>query len=49
MASAGRPVDAGAGVTAFLGKRRPHSTLRPRVDMPPFDPWWDDRSFWPAG
>jgi len=41
----GRSADAREGVTAFLEKRPARFALRPSADMPPFYPWWQDRSF----
>ena len=43
----GRSADAHEGVSAFLEKRPARFTLRPSVDMPPFYPWWRERSFEP--
>ncbi|HWP77338.1 MAG TPA: enoyl-CoA hydratase-related protein, partial [Methylomirabilota bacterium] len=43
----GRSADAREGVSAFLEKRPARFTLRPSTDMPPFYPWWRERSFEP--
>jgi enoyl-CoA hydratase/carnithine racemase len=43
----GRSADAREGVSAFLEKRPARFTLRPSTDMPPFYPWWRERSFPP--
>jgi enoyl-CoA hydratase/carnithine racemase len=37
--------DAIEGVTSFLQKRPPQFRMRPSRDMPPFYPWWRERSF----
>ncbi|MBM3221148.1 MAG: enoyl-CoA hydratase [Candidatus Rokubacteria bacterium] len=40
----GRGADAYEGVSAFVEKRPARFTLKPSVDMPPFYPWWENRS-----
>src|SRR5207253_602477 len=41
----GRSADAREGISAFLEKRPARFPLRPSQDMPPFYPWWTERSF----
>jgi enoyl-CoA hydratase/carnithine racemase len=43
----GRSADAYEGVAAFLDKRPARFASRPSADMPPFYPWWRERSFEP--
>ncbi len=41
----GARADAREGVTSFLEKRPPKFVMKPSSEMPPFYPWWTDRSF----
>src|SRR5262247_308752 len=41
----GRSADAREGVASFLEKRSPRFPLAPSRDMPPYYPWWIERSF----
>jgi enoyl-CoA hydratase/carnithine racemase len=41
----GRSADAYEGVQAFLEKRPAKFSMKPSSDMPPFYPWWKERSF----
>ncbi|MFQ5457394.1 MAG: crotonase/enoyl-CoA hydratase family protein [Myxococcota bacterium] len=41
----GSSPDAAEGVTAFLEKRPARFPMRPSRDLPPFYPWWSERTF----
>ena len=41
----GQQKDAGEGVSSFLEKRAPRYSMSPATDMPPFYPWWEERTF----
>ncbi|HVP27551.1 MAG TPA: crotonase/enoyl-CoA hydratase family protein [Myxococcota bacterium] len=43
--SMGRSPDAYEGVQSFLEKRLPRFSMRASKDLPPFFPWWTERSF----
>jgi len=42
---AGRSSDAREGITSFLEKRPATFTDTPGKDMPPFYPWWEEKTF----
>lgn len=42
---AGRSADAREGITSFLEKRPAKFTDKPSRDMPPFYPWWEEKTF----
>jgi enoyl-CoA hydratase/carnithine racemase len=43
--SMGRSKDAYEGVQSFLEKRPPRFEMKVSTDLPPFFPWWKERSF----
>ena len=41
----GRSPDVAEGVASFMQKRKPRFGMRVSRDMPPFYPWWEERTF----
>ena len=41
----GSSPDAAEGVTSFKEKRKPRFAMRASSDMPPWYPWWGERTF----
>ena len=41
----GKSTDAKESGTSFIEKRPPKFTMKPSLDMPPFYPWWEERTF----
>ena len=41
----GQSPDAMEGVSSFLQKRPAQFSMKPSTDMPPFYPWWRERTF----
>jgi len=41
----GRAADAREGVSSFLEKRPARFAMSPTQDLPPFYPWWPERTF----
>jgi enoyl-CoA hydratase/carnithine racemase len=41
----GQSADAAEGVTSFLEKREPRFAMTVPGDLPPFFPWWEERTF----
>ena len=41
----GRSPDVAEGIASFKEKRKPRFGMRVSRDMPPFYPWWEERTF----
>jgi hypothetical protein len=45
VAYMGGRADAKEGVASFLERRQPAFSMSPSKEMPPWFPWWRERSF----